>query len=112
MLPFASAATSATPASRPPEIERHLHSSDDAHIVQFYEDDSFLADAVAEFLQAGIRNGEALVVLASQAHNAQFAVRLAARGVDVPGLCATGHLEMLDGAVVLPQMIVAGMPDP
>ena len=48
------------------------------HRVQFYDSDDFLAVAVADFLAPGIRNGQPLVVIASEEHRASFASKLTA----------------------------------
>ncbi|MFN2578976.1 MAG: ATP-binding protein [Pyrinomonadaceae bacterium] len=53
------------------------------HSVQFYESDSFLLDSVADFLHAGIRSGEACIVIATQTHCEQLAARLLGHGLDV-----------------------------
>ena len=112
MSPLASSSVaSATRGRSAPESGRPPSADNDAHIVQFYEDEGFLAAAVADFIQAGIRNAEPVLVLATDAHRVLFAEHLALRGVDVEGLRASGHLEILDADQILPQLMVDGMPD-
>jgi PAS domain S-box-containing protein len=52
------------------------------HAVQFYEEEQFLVERVAEFLAAGARQGEPCVAIATAEHNAAFATQLQALGVD------------------------------
>jgi KaiC/GvpD/RAD55 family RecA-like ATPase len=81
------------------------------HIVQFYEDEGFLYDAVARFLGAGLNAGEPLVVIATEPHRQGFSQRLKSNGFDVEGVCATGQLTWLDAAETLSQFMVGSMPD-
>jgi signal transduction histidine kinase len=104
-------ASATSEGGAPKEKPLLLHSADDAHIVQFYEDEAFLADAAADFLEAGLRDSEPLIVVAVEGHRALFAQRLASRGVDVGGLCASGHLQMLDATDLLDRLMLDGMPD-
>src|SRR5689334_19256839 len=43
-----------------------------AHIVQFYEADDQLIDAVSQYLLAGLDAGEPLVIIATAEHRAAF----------------------------------------
>ena len=62
----------------------HPHGGgNDRHVVQFYEDESFIVATVADFLGRGIHQGEPLVVIATAAHRQAFRERLASAGVDV-----------------------------
>ena len=61
------------------------------HIVQFYEDDRLLADAVGEFLAAGMAAGEAIVVIATPDHVSMIEEQLRARGLDAPACRAAGR---------------------
>ena len=54
------------------------------HLVQFYETDAFLADAVRSFLTPGLQGPGAAVSLATAAHNAALAESLTTWGVPVP----------------------------
>jgi hypothetical protein len=82
------------------EVQRHHH-----HAVQFYEQEDFLADRVAEFLAAGIRDGEPCVVIATAEHNAMFANRLQSSGADVT------KVRFLDARSTLESVLHRGMPD-
>jgi PAS domain S-box-containing protein len=82
-----------------------------AHTVQFYESDHFLADAVAEFLAAGIEAGQALVVIATGPHLEAFTLRLACQGFQLPDLCRSGRLVLCDAREILAGFMTGPMPD-
>ena len=75
------------------------------HAVQFYEQEDFLADRVADFLAAGIRAGEPCVVIATPEHNALFADRLQSVGANV------ANVRFLDARATLETFLHRGMPD-
>jgi signal transduction histidine kinase len=81
------------------------------HVVQFYDRDPFLLDAVGAFLGAGLRAGEAAIVIATGPHRAGVAARLTAAGVDVAAAGA-GQYVALDAAETLAHCLVDGAPDP
>jgi signal transduction histidine kinase len=81
------------------------------HIVQFYEDDAFLCDSVAHFLAVGLAAGEPVCVVATPEHRAEFAARLARRGLAVGEAVARGQLVWLDAHETLAKFMVGGMPD-
>lgn len=87
------------------------HFGADAHVVQFYEDDRFLVEAVGEFLRAGIRAGEPVLVVATPEHRASFASYLVKHGHDVEQLTARGLLAMFDAASTLARFMVGARPD-
>ena len=76
-------------------------SSSAGHYVQFYEDERFLFEAVADFLEAGVQAREPAVVIATEIHRAGFRRALAARHVDVDRESAGGHLTLLDAGATL-----------
>ncbi|HEY2748682.1 MAG TPA: ATP-binding protein [Polyangia bacterium] len=82
-----------------------------AHAVQFYENDLFLAHAVAKFLADGLSRAEPALVVATEPHRAAFASALAEMGIDVDAATASGQLLMLDAAETLAQLMVDGRPD-
>ena len=82
----------------------------DQHRVQFYETDSFLADAVTRFLADGLRAGDPAIVVATPAHREAFAQRLGASGLDVAALLDRQQLVILDATDTLSQFMLAGTP--
>jgi PAS domain S-box-containing protein len=81
------------------------------HVVQFYDGDADLRDAVVEFLEAGLREGAPAVVIATAAHAASFAEGLRARGVDIEASANEQRLLFADANAVLSQITVDGAPD-
>jgi PAS domain S-box-containing protein len=81
------------------------------HEVQFYEDEQFLTDAVAAFLDAGARAGDTLVVIATEVHRESFCRQLESRGVDVPAMLSAGRLTLLDARETLSKFMQKGQPD-
>src|SRR3954471_12186603 len=83
-----------------PELMRHPGHD---HLVQVYEDPAFLVDAVSQYLAAGLRNGEAAIVIARAEHGRRFAEALGP-------LAAAPGLRMLDAEETLAAFMVVGMP--
>ncbi|HVU50338.1 MAG TPA: MEDS domain-containing protein [Polyangia bacterium] len=81
------------------------------HVVQFYEDDAFLVDRVADFLAVGLAGGEPVIVVATPEHRASFAALLDRRGLDTDAAAARGQLVWLDAAETLARFMVGDMPD-
>jgi signal transduction histidine kinase len=81
------------------------------HIVQFYEDDDFLCEAVAQFLAAGLLEGEPVCVIATEAHREELAARLGRRGLPIDEARARGQLAWLDAHETLARFMVGDMPD-
>jgi hypothetical protein len=81
------------------------------HIVQFYEDDDFLCEAVAQFLAAGLLEGEPVCVIATEAHREELAARLGRRGLPIDEARARGQLAWLDARETLARFMVGDMPD-
>jgi hypothetical protein len=81
------------------------------HFIQAYTEDAFLAGVVAEYLGAGLRQGEAAIVIATAKHVASFSDRLAALGVDVTSAQRARQLLFLDAERALGRFMVDGRPD-
>lgn len=81
------------------------------HLVQFYEDDVFLIDAVAQYIIAGLRIGEVGLVIATHEHRIALTAVLAATGYDVRSLAASGTYIEFDADDALAQFMVDGVPD-
>ena len=82
------------------------------HIVQFYEDEQFLFDAVAHFAGAGLAAGEPVLIVATQPHRMAFAQLLRRNGVRVEEAVASGLLTMLDAQDTLLRFMVGNEPHP
>jgi PAS domain S-box-containing protein len=73
------------------------------HAVQFYEEERFLIERVAEFLAAG--DGAPCLVIATEEHNAAFAAQLQRLGFDPEDVL------FLDARSTMEQFVHRGMPD-
>ncbi len=83
-----------------------------SHLVQFYDDDAFITDAVAAYISDGLRDGAGGIVVATPAHRTAIAERLCARGVEPEALAASGRYMALDAAETLARCVHNGAPDP
>src|ERR1700687_190643 len=81
------------------------------HIVQIYEEDRVLLDALAGFIGGGLQTGDAAVVIATPAHLDGLAHRLSAQGVDIDAVCARDQYLPLDADQTLSQFMRNGWPD-
>jgi signal transduction histidine kinase len=81
------------------------------HIVQFYEDEGFLADVVAHFVGVGLAAAEPTIVIATPGHRAAFTQQLERKGFDVSRLLAGGTFVILDARETLARFMVDGQPD-
>jgi hypothetical protein len=89
-----------------PELLRHPAGGD--HIVQVYQAQAFLVDAVAEYVGQGLRQGEAAVVIASSAHLDAFKHKL---GLDAVAAAERGQLRLLDAQATLEKFTRGGRLD-
>src|SRR4051794_9594836 len=95
-----------------PEVERTPDAPPcDGHVVQFYEDDLFLVDAVTTFITTGMLAGQSAIIIATDAHREAFSARLSSQGVDVDGACFRGRLLFLDAEETLATFMVGAKPD-
>jgi hypothetical protein len=82
------------------DLLRHPDERD--HIVQTYQDPAFLAEAVAQYIGAGLHMGEACVVIARPAHRALISRALGS---------ARSSLFMFDAEETLARCMREGCPD-
>lgn len=82
------------------------------HIVYPYTDEDHVAHAVALYASAGLKNGEAVILLMTQAHVGPIDHRLRAVGrLNTDHLQRTGQLTYAVAESMLPTFMVDGMPD-
>jgi signal transduction histidine kinase len=81
-----------------------------AHGVQFYDSDAFLVATVTAFLAAGLKAGDRLVVIATEAHREALTHRL--ESLDLRRAVAAGQVVLLDARATLSKFMVGDMPDP
>jgi len=81
------------------------------HSVQIYGNDAVFLEMLAQFVAAGVRHGEAVIVIATPEHVAQLALRLEGQGIDVPAAKAEDRLLLCDAEDTLARFMAGGMPD-
>ncbi|HEY2005544.1 MAG TPA: MEDS domain-containing protein, partial [Solirubrobacteraceae bacterium] len=82
-----------------------IHAGD--HVVQFYDDESELAQTVGRYLGEAIRRDGAAIVIATEAHRRAFEAELRAAAIDPFEASREGKLILLDAAATM----AAFMPD-
>jgi signal transduction histidine kinase/CheY-like chemotaxis protein len=81
------------------------------HVVQFYEGDVLLVETLAEFVGAGLKQEDGVLVIATEEHRTGLDGRLRSLGVDLDRAIATGHYFAVDAADTLARIMVDGIPD-
>ena len=82
------------------------------HEVFFYDVDFEMVAGVADYVRAGLSDGEPVIVIATTAHLAALDATLTRQGVNVSLARATGWFLALDAAATLDSFMVNGSPDP
>ncbi len=80
------------------------------HFVQFSETDQFLVNSLSEFIGAGLKAGDACIVLATKPHRESLEQRLQGEGLEVAA--AQGQYVSIDADAMLSQFMVDGLPEP
>jgi hypothetical protein len=81
------------------------------HLVQAYTSDRHLGQVVAEYVGAGLAQGEGAVIIALPPHVRIFTERLDAIGIDVAAAIDRRQLLVLDARETLANHMVDGEPD-
>src|SRR6266850_268135 len=74
------------------------------HVVQFYESDSFLLDALSGFIGRGLKEGETCIVVATKEHRDAVEERFQQYGQVVDAVKSSGQYIALDAADCLSQL--------
>jgi PAS domain S-box-containing protein len=81
------------------------------HVVQFYQDDKFLVDAVSGFVGSALAAGDAAVLIATAAHREGVEQVLRKRGLEIGEAARQGRFIELDATETLGQFMIDGLPD-
>jgi hypothetical protein len=81
------------------------------HLVQLFDSDESLADAVGAFLHEGFVRGETLVAVMEEQRWYGVAMRLSSRGVPVDEVMRSGQLTVRDAVETLKTFMRLGRPD-
>src|ERR1700680_5007378 len=82
------------------------------HFVQFCESDEFLVKSVSKFVSAGLMNGDAAIILATQPHRESIEEHLQTQGLAITVARARGKYISMDAAAPVSQIMVDGSIDP
>jgi DNA-binding NarL/FixJ family response regulator len=82
------------------------------HEVEFYPDHVGFVTGFTRFVEAGLKNGSAVIVIASEFHRNRIFQRLKANGVDAESMIEDGRLFSFDAEETLSAFMVNEMPDP
>lgn len=82
------------------------------HVVQFYQDEHALLATVSRFTRDGLKAGQPVVVIATEAHRDGLTRRLLADGLAPDTFERNGALWLVDARETLDAFMVDGMPDP
>jgi signal transduction histidine kinase/CheY-like chemotaxis protein len=82
-----------------------------AHVVQFYEGESFLVDAVSQYIAPALAAEGVGIVIATAQHRTAVAESLRMRGVDLAAVVDQGRYVALDAGETLARCTVRGWPD-
>jgi PAS domain S-box-containing protein len=81
------------------------------HLLQLYDSDSFLLTSLARFVERGFVGGEAVVLIATEAHREGLERRLLEQGIDAETPRAAKRYVVLDAAQTLSSFMIDGWPN-
>ena len=81
------------------------------HVVQFYDCDDVLVEAVGDYLVCGLRDGGVAVVITTREHAAALLGALGDAGLDAEAALRSGSLFVLDAAETLASFMDDDRPD-
>jgi hypothetical protein len=81
------------------------------HFVQFYDNDQFIVNSVAEYVIHGLRSGETCIVAATREHLADITQVILSFGTELERARIDGRYIPLDAVDTLTGFMVDGLPD-
>src|SRR4051812_8322779 len=96
------------PSTEPPVPD--LLAQDASHVVQFYETDAFLVEALVRYVGGALGGGDVAIVIATEPHRAALEERLDALGIDVALARRQDRLVVLDALATLSTFMVDDWP--
>jgi DNA-binding NarL/FixJ family response regulator len=82
------------------------------HEVEFYADDAGFVNGFARFIEVALKAENAVIVIATESHQASLLQRLAADGFDVPTDIKEGRYVPFEVTSTVSSFMVNGWPDP
>jgi len=83
-----------------------------SHEVQFYSDDASFLAGFTSFIEATLKAGNTVTVVATESHRNSLLQRLVEHGIDVASAIEEGRYLPLDVAETLSSFMVNDLPDP
>jgi hypothetical protein len=83
-----------------------------SHEAQFYSDDASFLVGLTCFIEAALKAGSAVIVIATDSHRESLIQRLRSRGVDSAAALEQGRYLPLDVEATLSTFMVNDLPDP
>jgi DNA-binding NarL/FixJ family response regulator len=83
-----------------------------SHEVEFYSNDAALIVGFTRFIEAAIKAGNAVIVVATESHRKSLLHRLQEHGMDISAAMEEGRYLSLDAADALSNFMVRDLPDP
>jgi len=81
------------------------------HVAGFYSDDARFLDDLTQFVGAALKDGDAVVVIATESHRESLLPKLQAYGVDLHAAVQQGRYFALDAAEALAEFMVNDVPN-
>ena len=82
------------------------------HEVEFYADDTGFVDGFAHFIEGALKDGNAVIVVATDSHQASLVQRLTGDGLNVAAEIEQGNYIPLEVTNTLSSFMVNNSPDP
>jgi DNA-binding NarL/FixJ family response regulator len=98
------------PEVQPPAVSKRSDSTH-YHEVQFYSDDAAFLLGFSRFIEAALKAGNPVIVIATKSHHASLRRKLQSSGVDIAVLMEQGFYHPLDVAEALAAFMVNDLPD-
>lgn len=81
------------------------------HLLQIYESERVFLDTLEGFVSGGLRAGDGVIVVATEAHIERLELRLLASGMDLEAMRLAEQYTAMDAEDVLSQFMVDRWPD-
>lgn len=81
------------------------------HLAQFHRHNASLIDSAFEFLEAGLRRGQSVLMIVERDNLSQLLERLAASKLHSKALTNSGQLGLMDAGKMVEELLADGMPE-
>jgi len=81
------------------------------HLAQFHRQAGSLVESAFDFLEAGLRRGESVLIIVEREHLDQLLDRLTANKLHSKALTNSGQLALMDAGKIVDEFLADGLPD-